>query len=161
MRRLTHTIVNLGLFVLCLILFDSCVYHQLKDENFTFKQLPNARWEAGQSVFFDMLVEAYQQPYSCDLILRHNNDYKYTRIKFIYDISLNGDLVETDTVTQSLVNEHNQWIGNGISLREVPICLFRKKRMNRAGVYTVKLRTPLHNVPLPGVESIGLRIWKE
>lgn len=142
-------------------LLTSCVFHPLKDETFEYHQMPNARWEAGHVVKFEMLVDAAQQPYSCDLLLRHNNDYKYTGLKCVCEILLNGKLVESDTIATSIVDKNKRWKGQGISQREVPVKLFRKRRFQSAGIYTIQFKTTLHNVGIPGIESLGFRTWKE
>ncbi|GAD04897.1 hypothetical protein HQ45_09460 [Porphyromonas crevioricanis] len=139
----------------------SCVHNPMPQEYIRFQQIEGSRWEAGKNYDFELLIPDCSKSYSAELLLRHNNDYKYTHIALVASLhDFKEKIVWADSVTPSFSFSPLHWKGQGLAQRELSVPLFDGRYFELSGIYRLSLRTQLQQVALLGMEAVGIRFWQ-
>ncbi len=120
--------------------------------------IENALWPKDKNVNFKVDVNDTINLYNVYLILRHNNDYKYSNVYFFLTTTFPNGKIIKDTLECILASPEGKWYGKGWgSVKEDDIFL-NKVRFRYAGEYNFDFIQAMREDTLKNIESIGLRI---
>ncbi|MBS1571696.1 MAG: gliding motility lipoprotein GldH, partial [Bacteroidetes bacterium] len=86
----------------------------------------NGQWDLKKIINFPIEVKDAQNPKNIIFVVRNNNDYPYSTIRFIVKLSTEeGDFKKIDTVNYILAQPNGKWIGSGFG--ETKETLFQYK----------------------------------
>ncbi|WP_124640327.1 MULTISPECIES: gliding motility lipoprotein GldH [Amniculibacterium] len=117
-------------------------------------------WDVKKTQNFDFEINDSQNPKNIIFVVRNNNDYPYSNIRFIVDLSdEKGKNKKIDTVNYVLAQPNGEWLGSGFG--DTKEILFQYK-LNYAfpknGKYKMGIKQAMRMDKLPGIEDIGIKI---
>lgn len=143
-------------FLAIFFVFGSC--HQFSDD-IDMKSL-HGGWEKNQVQNFDFEVKE-TSPKNLYLVVRNNDDYPYSNIRFFVTLKNVETKTTTtiDTLNYTLAKSNGEWLGNGFgNTKEI---LFQYK-MNysfaNTGAYQIDIKQAMRKDTLVGIEDIGIKI---
>ncbi|MDC8106159.1 MULTISPECIES: gliding motility lipoprotein GldH [Chryseobacterium] len=141
---------------LSLILFLSC---NSPGEHVTMNSI-DSKWNKKSEQKFNLEISDPQNPKNIIFVVRNNNDYPYSNIRFIVNFTnLQNKKKETDTLNYILTKPNGEWLGTGFG--DTKETLFQYKlnyRFPQKGKYEIGLIQAMRNDFLPGIEDIGVKI---
>ncbi|ASW75209.1 gliding motility protein GldH [Chryseobacterium piperi] len=147
-----HKILGL----LSFILFLSC---SSPGENVTMNSVDN-KWNKKSEQKFNLEISDPQNPKNIIFVVRNNNNYPYSNIRFIVNFTnLQNKKKETDTLNYVLAKPNGEWLGTGFG--DTKEILFQYKlnyKFPEKGKYEISLVQAMRNDFLPGIEDIGVKI---
>jgi gliding motility-associated lipoprotein GldH len=145
----------LGLF--SFILFFSC---NSSSEGEVVMNSVNNKWNKKSEQKFNLEVSDPQNPKNIIFVVRNNNEYPYSNIRFIVNLTdLQTKKKQTDTLNYVLAKPNGEWLGTGFG--DTKETLFQYKlnyRFPAKGKYKIGLMQAMRNDNLPGIEDIGVKI---
>ncbi|MFZ4930577.1 gliding motility lipoprotein GldH [Chryseobacterium sp. Mn2064] len=145
----------LGLF--SLILFFSC--NSSSGGEVTMNSVDN-KWNKKSEQKFNLEIADPQNPKNIIFVVRNNNNYPYSNIRFIVNFTnLQNKKKETDTLNYILAKPNGEWLGTGFG--DTKETLFQYKLnyiFPQKGKYEISLLQAMRNDNLPGIEDIGVKI---
>jgi gliding motility-associated lipoprotein GldH len=145
----------LGLF--SLILFFSC--NSSSTDEVIMNSVDN-KWNKKSEQKFNLEISDPQNPKNIIFVLRKNNEYPYSNIRFIVNFTdLQTKKKQTDTLNYILAKPNGEWLGTGFG--DTKETLFQYKlnyRFPAKGKYEIGLAQAMRNDILPGIEDIGVKI---
>ena len=143
-------------FFFVLLMLSSC---SNPSEQVYMKTL-NGDWNKKAEQNFDFKVNDAQHPKNIIFVVRNNNEYPYSNIRFIVTF-LNEQTKEkkVDTLNYILAKPNGEWLGTGFG--ETKEALFQYKlnyRFPQNGKYSVKVTQAMRRNILPGIEDLGIKI---
>lgn len=145
----------LGLF--SLILFFSC--NTSSTEEVIMNSVDN-KWNKKSEQKFNLEVSDPQNPKNIIFVVRNNNEYPYSNIRFIVNFTdLQTKKKQTDTLNYILAKPNGEWLGTGFG--ETKETLFQYKlnyKFPEKGKYEIGLTQAMRNDTLPGIEDVGVKI---
>ncbi|MFN4364486.1 gliding motility lipoprotein GldH [Chryseobacterium hispalense] len=145
----------LGLF--SLILFFSC--NSSSTEEVIMNSVDN-KWNKKSEQKFNLEISDPQNPKNIIFVVRNNNEYPYSNIRFIVNFTdLQTKKKQTDTLNYILAKPNGEWLGTGFG--DTKETLFQYKlnyRFPAKGKYEIDLAQAMRNDILPGIEDIGVKI---
>ncbi len=142
------------LFVLFLLAncMDSSGYVQIKNLN--------GNWGKKAEQKFDFKIKDAQNPKNIIFVVRNNNDYPYSNIRFFVNFSdLKTKKKITDTLNYNLALPNGEWIGKGFG--DTKETLFQYKlnyKFPANGDYSIGISQAMRADQLKGIEDIGVKI---
>lgn len=144
--------------VLTLILFFSCK-SSAEGEAVTMNSVNN-KWNKKSEQKFNLEISDPQNPKNIIFVVRNNNDYPYSNIRFIVNFTnLQSKKKETDTLNYVLAKPNGEWLGTGFG--DTKETLFQYKlnyKFPEKGKYEISMVQAMRNDTLPGIEDIGVKI---
>lgn len=121
----------------------------------------NGNWSSKAEQNFDFQVEDASQPKNIIFVVRNNNQYPYSNIRFFVNFKDKsaGGKVETDTLNYILAKPNGEWIGKGFG--DTKETLFQYKlnyKFPKNGAYRIGIIQAMRTENLKGIEDIGLKI---
>lgn len=143
--------------LLSLMLFFSC---QSSSEGEVIMNSVNNKWNRKGEQKFSLEISDPQNPKDILFVVRNNNEYPYSNIRFIVNFTdLQSKKKQTDTMNYILAKPNGEWLGTGFG--DTKETLFQYKlnyRFPAKGKYEIGLTQAMRNDNLPGIEDIGVKI---
>lgn len=143
--------------LLSLMLFFSC---QSSSEGEVIMNSVNNKWNKKSDQKFSLEISDPQNPKDILFVVRNNNEYPYSNIRFIVNFTdLQSRKKQTDTMNYILAKPNGEWLGTGFG--DTKETLFQYKlnyRFPAKGKYEIGLTQAMRNDNLPGIEDIGVKI---
>ena len=145
----------LGVF--CVLLITSgCTDHS---ETVAMKNL-NGLWPKKSEQKFEFKVTDAPVPKNIIFVVRNNNEYPYSNIRFIVNfLDLKAKKKTTDTLNYILAKPNGEWLGKGFG--DTKETLFQYKvnyKFPRNGDYSIGVIHAMRTDSLKGIEDIGVKI---
>lgn len=142
------------LFALILLMF-SC-----SESNGTvYMNKVNSSWKKNKKQEFQFNIDDAQNPKNIIFVVRNNEDYPYSNIRFIVNFEDPNKKAETDTLNYILAKPTGEWLGEGFgSTKEI---LFQYKvnyKFPKNGLYKINVTQAMRKDILPGIEDLGIKI---
>lgn len=155
MHRCLKSPISLLLVLILGLSSSACTYKRAKEEVLQHKRIKKSLWYPREPVGFEFLCTEAGATYAADFILRTDANYKYTAIKLVASIEIRGVELRRDTIAYQL-SEPRRRKGAGIALNSYRLRLYESVRLPESGIYKLSVVPLPDEVPLPGVETIGL-----
>lgn len=148
-----HKIGNLFFVLFCLMSCNS------SSEKVEMKNL-NGIWDKKTQQKFDFKIDDAQNPKNIIFVVRNNNDYPYSNIRFIVNATdAQTKKKSVDTLNYVLAKPNGEWIGKGFG--DTKETLFQYKlnyKFPKNGDYSIGIIQAMRTDQLKGIEDIGLKI---
>lgn len=139
-----------------LVMFTGC---STSSENVDMKNL-NGNWKKNAEQKFNFKVNDAQDPKNIIFVVRNNNDYPYSNIRFIVNFSdLKTNKKSIDTLNYILAKPNGEWIGKGFG--DTKETLFQYKldyKFPQNGNYSIGVIHAMRTDNLKGIEDVGVKI---
>ncbi|MDQ0592393.1 gliding motility-associated lipoprotein GldH [Chryseobacterium ginsenosidimutans] len=143
--------------LLTLILFFSC---NSSSEGEVIMNSVDNKWNKKSEQKFNLEISDPQNPKNIIFVVRNNNNYPYSNIRFIVNFTnLQNKKKETDTLNYVLAKPNGEWLGAGFG--DTKETLFQYKlnyQFPAKGKYEISMVQAMRNDILPGIEDIGVKI---
>lgn len=148
MRRVIGILVGL--------LFLSC---EDKTEVLLVRDVKN-QWAKNTAQKFDFEIKEPQNPRALTLIIRNNNEYPYSNLFLLAELSKDGKPVgKADTLSYRLANPDGTWLGSGFGQTKETWGYYKENyQFPSAGRYTLSIKQGMRTDTLKGIEDIGIKI---
>lgn len=145
----------LGLFTL--ILFFSC---NSSSEGETIMNSVDSKWNKKSEQKFNLEISDPQNPKNIIFVVRNNNDYPYSNVRFIVNFTdLQSKKKQTDTLNYVLAKPNGEWLGTGYGDTKETLFQYKLKyQFPTKGKYEIGISQAMRNDILPGIEDIGVKI---
>ncbi|WP_442905624.1 gliding motility lipoprotein GldH [Kaistella sp.] len=145
----------LGVFSV-LLMFTGCSDNS---ETVDMKNL-NGIWPKKAEQKFDFVIADAEAPKNIIFVVRNNNDYPYSNIRFIVNFMEDGAKNKTtDTLNYVLAKPNGEWLGKGFG--DTKETLFQYKvnyKFPKNGGYSIGIVQAMRTDSLKGIEDIGVKI---
>ncbi|WP_144283188.1 gliding motility lipoprotein GldH [Chryseobacterium echinoideorum] len=129
------------------------------DENVVMNHVDN-KWDKKTWQKFNFEISDPQNPKNIIFVVRNNNDYPYSNIRFIVNLThTKTKKTETDTLNYILAKPNGEWLGTGFG--ETKEALFQYKlnyKFQEKGNYEIAVSQAMRNDNLPGIEDLGIKV---
>jgi gliding motility-associated lipoprotein GldH len=120
----------------------------------------NGIWDKKTQQKFDFKIDDAQNPKNIIIVVRNNNDYPYSNIRFIVNATdAQTKKKSVDTLNYVLAKPNGEWIGKGFG--DTIETLFQYKlnyKFPKNGDYSIGIIQSMRADQLKGIEDIGLKI---
>lgn len=120
----------------------------------------NGIWDKRKVQKFDFKIDDAQHLKNIIFVVRNNNNYPYSNIRFIVNFSdLKSKSKSIDTLNYILAKPNGEWIGKGFG--DTKETLFQYKlnyKFPKNGNYAIGITQAMRADQLKGIEDIGLKI---
>jgi gliding motility-associated lipoprotein GldH len=120
----------------------------------------NNKWEKKAEQKFKLEISDPQNPKNIIFVVRNNNEYPYSNIRFIVNFkNPKTKIAQTDTLNYILAKPNGEWLGTGFG--ETKETLFQYKtnyKFPEKGTYEVGVMQAMRNDNLPGIEDLGIKV---
>ncbi|UZT96502.1 gliding motility lipoprotein GldH [Chryseobacterium fluminis] len=143
--------------LLSLILFLSC---NSSSEGDVMMNSVNSKWSKKSEQKFNLEISDPQNPKNIIFVVRNNNDFPYSNIRFIVNFTdLQTRKKETDTLNYVLAKPNGEWLGTGFGDTKETFFQYKLNyKFPKKGKYEIGLIQAMRNDILPGIEDIGVKI---
>lgn len=118
------------------------------------------KWNKKSVQKFNLEIKDPQNPKNIIFVVRNNNEYPYSNIRFIVNLkNIKEKTSQIDTLNYILANPNGEWLGTGFG--ETKETLFQYKlnyKFPKEGAYEVDVQHAMRNDILPGIEDIGIKV---
>lgn len=117
-------------------------------------------WEQNKAQAFHFEINDYQSPKNIIFVVRNNNEYPYSNIRFFSVLKEEGNkTAKVDTLNYILAKPNGEWLGKGFgNTKEI---LFQYKNaytFPKNGKYSIEIKQAMRTPNLKGIEDIGVQI---
>ena len=143
--------------LLSLILFLSC---NSSSEGEVMMTSVNSKWSKKSEQKFNLEISDPQNPKNIIFVVRNNNDFPYSNIRFIVNFTdLQTRKKETDTLNYVLAKPNGEWLGTGFGDTKETFFQYKLNyKFPKKGKYEIGIIQAMRNDILPGIEDIGVKI---
>lgn len=145
-----------SLIFFALICLHSCV-DEKKDINI---QAINSMWPKNKPALFTFSVNDAENPKNITFVVRNNNSYPYSNIRFfVTQTNVKNKKSTVDTVNFTLAKSNGEWLGKGFG--ETKEIIFPYKtgyRFPANGKYVFSVKHAMRIDSLSGIEDIGINL---
>ncbi|MCQ2310625.1 MAG: gliding motility lipoprotein GldH [Paludibacteraceae bacterium] len=130
---------------------------------YEYQSVPIDGWAADSVLSFTVPVSDKTATYDVLLHVRHTDAYRYQNMwMFITESPSTIDVKasQTDTIEFYLADDRGHWLGNGHSLKEMPV-LYRQQVHFTDSVYRLTIQQGMRDDALRGISDIGLELVKD
>ena len=142
--------------VLMLIFLVGC---STSGEGVTMNSIDN-KWSKKTEQKFKLEITDPQNPKNIIFVVRNNNDYPYSNIRFIVNFkNPKTKIAQVDTLNYVLAKPNGEWLGTGFG--ETKETLFQYKtnyKFPEKGKYEIAVSQAMRNDALPGIEDLGIKV---
>lgn len=128
-------------------------------EESTYMNDVNNSWSKNKKQEFQFNISDAQNPKNIIFVVRNNEEYPYSNIRFIVDFEEDQKKITTDTLNYILAKPNGEWLGTGFgNTKEI---LFQYKLnyiFPKNGLYKINIRQAMRKDTLQGIEDIGIKI---
>jgi gliding motility-associated lipoprotein GldH len=124
-------------------------------------KIPENGWYKDQAASFDVTVEDTLVDYDFYLIIRNNNQYRYSNLfVFLNTVLPNGNKTR-DTIELVLADNYGKWLGKGWgAVKENKLLLKKSLRFPLKGEYNFFVQQAMRVDTLKGITDVGLQLTK-
>lgn len=144
----------LGIFILTFLIGCST-----SGEDVIMNSVDN-KWGKKAEQKFKLEITDPQNPKNIIFVVRNNNDYPYSNIRFIVNFkNPKSKTPQIDTLNYILAKPNGEWLGTGFG--ETKETLFQYKlnyKFPEKGTYEIGVKQAMRNDNLPGIEDIGIKV---
>lgn len=144
---------NLSLFIfLCLLI--GCAKQDVEVHSL------NGVWKKDAKQTFTFEVTDAENPKNIIFVVRNNNDYPYSNIRFFSTLSAEGDkTTKVDTLNYVLAKPNGEWIGTGFGdTKETWFQYKNAYHFPKNGKYTISVVQAMRKDSLIGIEDFGIKL---
>ncbi len=143
-------------FIALIFIFQSC---SNTSENIDMKSL-NGKWTKDKQEVFDFEINTSEQNKDVFLIVRNNDDYPYSNIRFFVELTnIKTKKTTIDTLNYPLAKPNGEWLGSGFgSTKEILFQYKMNYQFPNTGKYKIGIKQAMRRDTLVGIEDIGLKI---
>lgn len=118
-------------------------------------------WVKDSVYTFEVSKLENNQPHNIFLVLRNNEQYKFSNIYFFITLEKPNGFKRKDTLEYRLANPDGSWTGKGMSNIKENLLLYREnENFTDTGIYTIAIQHGMRTESLKGLEDLGLIIQK-
>ena len=120
----------------------------------------NNKWGKKQEQKFNLEISDPQNPKNIIFVVRNNNEYPYSNIRFIVNLTnLQNKKKDVDTLNYVLAKPNGEWLGTGFGdTKEIFFQYKLNYKFPEKGKYEIGVIQAMRNDNLPGIEDIGVKI---
>ncbi|MPS64015.1 gliding motility lipoprotein GldH [Chryseobacterium sp.] len=120
----------------------------------------NNKWGKKQEQKFNLEISDPQNPKNIIFVVRNNNDYPYSNIRFIVNFTnLQNKKKDVDTLNYVLAKPNGEWLGTGFGdTKEIFFQYKLNYKFPEKGKYEIGVIQAMRNDNLPGIEDLGVKI---
>ena len=150
--------IRSSLFLLVLLLVVACNEKPFFD---SYHHL-NKGWHKDSIVHFDVSISDTSAHYGINVKLRHNAEYPYSNLWVFRRIASNLGTEYQDSANFILADPSGKWLGQGVGELKTVVRKYREEalRFRAPGIYTFYLQQGMRMDDLPGIEAVGLEVYK-
>lgn len=118
------------------------------------------KWSKKAEQKFKLKITDPQSPKNIIFVVRNNNQYPYSNIRFIVNFK-NSDskTSEVDTLNYILAKPNGEWLGTGFGETKETLFQYRTNyKFPKKGTYEVGVMQAMRNDNLPGIEDLGIKV---
>lgn len=142
-------------FLLVLVV-TACDSNRYFEENVS---IPNATWQAENSLEFKPTINSKATPFNCFVTLRNSGDYSYSNLFLFLEITNPKGKIARDTLELFLADRTGKWLGSGLGDLYYNKVLFKKQVLfEDTGTYTFRFEQGMRSTQIMGITDFGLRI---
>ncbi len=147
------------LVLLCLLTLWSCEptpYYQ------KLQKLDSMAWSTEQVIDFTTTIEDVATPYELQLVIDHQQDYRYENIYFKIITSFPDREAKEEQLTVNLADKKGIWVGNcsGDNCK-CKVFLLDNFKFSTPGEYNFQIGQYTREENLAGINSLELRLYKK
>lgn len=120
----------------------------------------DSKWSKKAEQKFKLEITDSQNPKNIIFVVRNNNDYPYSNIRFIVNFkNPKSKTAQVDTLNYILAKPNGEWLGTGFG--ETKETLFQYKtnyKFPETGTYEIGVTQAMRNDDLLGIEDIGIKV---
>ena len=120
----------------------------------------NNKWSKKDEQKFKLEITDPQNPKNIIFVVRNNNDYPYSNIRFIVNFkNPKSKIAQVDTLNYILAKPNGEWLGTGFG--ETKETLFQYKtnyKFPEKGTYEIGIVQAMRNDALTGIEDLGIKV---
>lgn len=130
------------------------VYH-------VFQSIPIEGWQRKDTLLFKAKVTDSLMFYKLSVEIRNRNDYPYQNLNLsICYTSPDSVVLPIDTLQLTLAGKDGLWKGNGLGGVYLTTFAAGTIRIGKPGTYLFKIAHTLPDNLLPGINDVGIRLWR-
>ncbi|UMQ40427.1 gliding motility lipoprotein GldH [Chryseobacterium sp. Y16C] len=120
----------------------------------------NNKWGKKQEQKFNLEISDPQNPKNIIFVVRNNNEYPYSNIRFIVNFTnLQNKKKDVDTLNYVLAKPNGEWLGTGFGdTKEIFFQYKLNYKFPEKGKYEIGVIQAMRNDNLPGIEDLGVKI---
>lgn len=115
-------------------------------------------WHKDSVLYFEPCIANSNTNYQLQITLRHNDNYPYQNLWLFVDICKDSTVSIHDTIECYLANERGTWLGQGLSIYELPLLYENNFQFADSGQYTISIQQGMRCDTLAGIKEVGLKI---
>lgn len=123
-----------------------------------FKSLPVKGWEADSLLVFEPTINDTLTDYEMQITIRHTDAYPYQNMWLFVGVEKDSTVILTDTIEFFLANDRGEWLGGGLTVKELPLMYREKYQFANSGTYHITLQQGMREDALRGVTEVGVKI---
>lgn len=120
----------------------------------------NGIWNKKAEQKFDFKISDAQNPKNIIFVVRNNNDYPYSNIRFIVNFTdAKTKKSKVDTLNYILAQPDGTWIGKGFGNTKETLFQYKVNyQFPQNGDYSIGVIQAMRTDSLKGIEDLGLKI---
>ena len=120
----------------------------------------NGIWPKKAEQKFDFVIADAEAPKNIIFVVRNNNQYPYSNIRFIVNFkNPDSKTAEVDTLNYILAKPNGEWLGTGFGETKETLFQYRTNyKFPKKGTYEVGVMQAMRNDNLPGIEDLGIKV---
>jgi gliding motility-associated lipoprotein GldH len=117
-------------------------------------------WNKSTEQKFTFTVTDAQNPKNIIFVVRNNNDYPYSNIRFFVNFSeTKKNPKKVDTLSYIMAKPNGEWLGKGFGdTKEIWFQYRLNHKFPKNGKYQIGIKQAMRNDNLSGIEDIGIKI---
>jgi len=118
------------------------------------------KWSKKAEQKFKIEITDPQNPKNIIFVVRNNNEYPYSNIRFIVNFkNPKSHAAEVDTLNYILAKPNGEWLGTGFGETKETLFQYRTNyKFPAKGIYEVGILQAMRNDNLPGIEDLGIKV---
>lgn len=133
----------------------------------SYKTIKNG-WDKDEPVSFTLEAPDTTNAYNVFINVRNNDEYQYSNLYIIVNMSFPEGETLTDTLQYEMTNAQGAWLGKGISaVKESKLWYKENVKFPKKGIYTVSVEQAMRKngkkegiASLKGITDVGIDIEK-
>lgn len=142
--------------ILMLIFLVGC---STSNDNVIMNPIDN-KWSKKAEQKFKLEITDPQNPKNIIFVVRNNNQYPYSNIRFIVNFkNPDSKVAEVDTLNYILAKPNGEWLGTGFGETKETLFQYRTNyKFPKKETYEVGVIQAMRNDNLPGIEDLGIKV---
>jgi gliding motility-associated lipoprotein GldH len=126
-----------------------------------FISIPPKGWDAKDVKTYNPVISDTSADYEIQLTVRHTDAYPYQNMWLFVTIEKDTNIIKADTIECYLANERGEWLGGGLSIKELPLIYEENYKFAYSGEYRIKIEHGMRKEVLLGVKDVGLKVIRK